>query len=79
MRDNSVRFVIDALHELYEVLYNEPTFVSDGGITRLHAASIHLGTEYQRLREFARVAGRRDWHIVPIHTWDLPRAVNTQL
>ena len=54
-----MRFAIDALHESYEVLCNEPVFVSDGGITRLHAASIQLGTE------FARVADRRDWHIVP--------------
>ena len=54
LSDNSVRFVIDAPHEFSDVLSNEPVFVSDGGITRLHAASIQLGTEYHMLREFAR-------------------------
>ena len=60
-----MRLVIVALHEFYEVLDNEPLFVSDGGINRLDAASIQLGTKYQMLREFARVADRRVWHIVP--------------
>ena len=55
LSDNPVRFVIDAL------CLRNAVFVSDGGITRLHAASIQLGTEYKRLREFDRVADRRDW------------------
>ena len=63
MSDNSVRIVINAPHEFHEVLYNEPLFVCEDGITRLHAASIQLGVEYQKLREFAWVADRRDWHI----------------
>ena len=56
-------------------------FVSDGGINRLHAASIQLGTEYRRLREPARVTDRRDWHIVPkvlkiLHYPYLARVIN---
>ena len=65
LSDNSMRLAIDAPHEFYEVLHNELMFVSGGGINRLHAASIQLGTEFQRLREFAGVADRRDWHILP--------------
>ena len=81
LSDNSVRLVIDALHEVYDVLDNELTFVSDGGISRLHAASIQLGTEYQKLREFARVADRRGWHIIPkahkiLHYPYLARVIN---
>ena len=50
---------------------NEPTFVSDGWITRLHATSI----------QFARVADRRDWPIVPtahkiFHYLLLARVIN---
>ena len=43
LSDNSVRIVIDAPHEFHEVLYNEPLFVCEDGITRLHAASIQVG------------------------------------
>ena len=43
LSDNSQRFVIDALREVYEKLCKGPMFVSDGGVTRLHAASIQLG------------------------------------
>ena len=60
-----MRLVIDALHEFYEVLHNEPVFVSDSGISRLHAARNQLGAEYKSLREIAWVADRRDWHSVP--------------
>ena len=64
-----------------EVLHKELMFVSDGGTNRLHAASIQLGTEYQMLREFARVASRRDWHIVSkmhkiLHYSYLARMIN---
>ena len=74
-----MRLLIDALHEFHEVL--ELVFVSDGWINRLHAASMQLGTEYRRLREFARVADRRDWHIVPkahkiFHCPYLARVIN---